>query len=195
MAEQAFGDQLQHQNMDLITIDETTFIDPNALRNSILGKRITMYQLFSVEGIQINTETSIFIDRMTNRLQFQIRPVLENVALDHEIDNYRMNIFELNEDQFFDYLVNIDPNMLNLFPFDILCYNHVEYLMKILLGKLINLVIDTENKMILPHVLKSPKLLLEPFTQKILDTEFVLHFYHNEETDFTLAFHSIETGE
>jgi hypothetical protein len=143
-------------------------IDLNSIKESIIGQRITLVQQFIKRGITLEVEISLFrqeqiehynfglYDTMMDTAQFQINYDLKfelevlhkNLPIDHELGSYAVQKLELSEGEFANFVASIDPNLLEMFPHEILSFSHAEYLLKIFISRFCDVEIDDMEKSI-----------------------------------------------
>lgn len=72
--------------------------------------------------------------------------MLESFSLSHELSSYSLQKLEVSEGEFVQFIASIDPNLLDLFPHEVLSFNHAEYLLKIFVGRFCDVEIDDVDK-------------------------------------------------
>ena len=115
---------------------EFASLDLESLKASILWRRVTQTQMHYLGEIPFILHASIYLDENEN-LHFEVIPELEDMMLQPQLLN-EFQLLNLNwgEKDFLEYMPTLEAEYLDLFPFEVLCFNHAEYLLKILLGKL-----------------------------------------------------------
>ena len=180
--------QIQTSNGDM----EFAILDLDSLKASILWTKVTQTQMHYLGEISFILHASVYLDEFGS-LCFEVIPELEDQMLQPQIlSEFKILSLNWGEKDFLDYMPTLEADYLDLFPFEVLCFNHAEYLLKILMGKYISLGISEENKIIAPCMLTKPVMVIEEFTQKMFDEEYTINFYYKEITDFKMAFQSVK---
>jgi len=173
-------------------------IDGNKMKENFKGDSVTVVRTHTIESFNCTVSSYIraFVSQDRAGLRFELSAYLNEGSsdeADNRLSRMKMDKVDIEAKDFFQILVGCDSSHLNLSPNFLLLNEHVDWLLRLLVVRFLEVEVDVQANIIRPLITSKPGVLLQSESLECMESHLTASLVHNHGNAFWLGFSSLSS--
>jgi hypothetical protein len=172
-------------------------LNKHKMKENFKGDSVTVVRTHTIESFNCTVSSYIraFVSPDRSSLKFELSAYLneESSAGGNKLSRMKMDKVEIEEKEFFQILVGCEQSHLNLSPNFLLVNEHVDWLLKLLVVRFLDVEVDSQASIIRPLITSKPTVLAQSSSLECMGSQFTASLVHNQGNGFWIGFSSLSS--
>jgi hypothetical protein len=173
-------------------------LDREKLKENFKGDSVTVVRTHTIESFNCTVSSYIrtFISPDRTHLRFELSAFLNEESTQDEgsrLSRMKMDKVEIEAKDFFQILIGCDWSHLNLSPNYLLLNEYVDWLLRLLVVRFLDVEVDVQANIIRPMITSKPTVLAQARPVEYMGSHLTASLVHNQGCAFWVGFSSLSS--